>query len=49
MDNKNIPTLDTIVSRYLQYKKYIHETPIMTSEILNEMAGCQLYFKCENF
>jgi len=28
---------------------YIHNTPIMTSQAINEMAGAQLFFKCENF
>ncbi|MFY0591731.1 pyridoxal-phosphate dependent enzyme [Roseivirga sp.] len=28
---------------------YIHKTPILTSESVNEIAGCELYFKCENF
>ena len=30
-------------------KPYIRETPVMTSKSLNELAGCELYFKCENF
>ncbi len=30
-------------------KPYIHRTPIMTSHHLNEMTGCSLFFKCENF
>ncbi|MEM1358984.1 MAG: threonine/serine dehydratase, partial [Bacteroidota bacterium] len=28
---------------------FIHRTPIMTNESLNAMAGCRMYFKCENF
>ena len=28
---------------------YIHRTPILQSELLNEVAGAQLFFKCENF
>lgn len=28
---------------------YIHRTPVLTSSILNEMTGSQLFFKCENF
>ncbi|MFM7857992.1 MAG: pyridoxal-phosphate dependent enzyme, partial [Flammeovirgaceae bacterium] len=28
---------------------YIERTPVLTSASLNELAGCQLYFKCENF
>lgn len=29
--------------------QYCHRTPVLTSTILNDMAGCQLFFKCENF
>ncbi len=28
---------------------YIHRTPVLTSSMLNGMAGAQFYFKCENF
>ncbi|HAK50581.1 MAG TPA: serine dehydratase [Gammaproteobacteria bacterium] len=28
---------------------YIHQTPILQSELLNEVAGAELFFKCENF
>lgn len=30
-------------------RPYIHRTPILTSESVNEIADCELYFKCENF
>lgn len=30
-------------------RPFIHRTPILTSNALNEIAGCQLHFKCENF
>ena len=30
-------------------KPYIHHTPVLTSGSINEMAGCTIYFKCENF
>lgn len=30
-------------------KPFIHNTPVLTSQLLNEMAGADLYFKCENF
>ncbi|MFA5011382.1 MAG: pyridoxal-phosphate dependent enzyme [Ignavibacteria bacterium] len=29
--------------------QYIHKTPILTSSLLNEVSGCNLFFKCENF
>lgn len=28
---------------------YIHNTPVLTSRLLNEIADAELYFKCENF
>ena len=28
---------------------YIHRTPVLTSENINAIFGCQVYFKCENF
>lgn len=30
-------------------KPYLNRTPILTSRLLNEMTGCTLHFKCENF
>lgn len=28
---------------------HIHRTPVLTSRLLDELSGAQLYFKCENF
>lgn len=28
---------------------YIHRTPVLTSALLNEIAGAEIFFKCENF
>lgn len=30
-------------------KPYVHNTPVLTSQLINEIAGCKLFFKCENF
>lgn len=30
-------------------QSYIHKTPVLRSRLLNEMAGAELVFKCENF
>ncbi|MFK7925345.1 MAG: threonine/serine dehydratase [Bacteroidia bacterium] len=30
-------------------RPHIHRTPVMTSRLLNEISGADLYFKCENF
>ena len=27
---------------------YIHRTPVMTSSVIDSMAGCSVFFKCEN-
>ena len=32
-----------------QISPYIHRTPVLTSTILDEMVGANLFFKCENF
>lgn len=29
-------------------KKYIHRTPVMTSKSIDDIAGCSVFFKCEN-
>lgn len=29
-------------------RPFIHRTPVMTSHLLNELAGAELFFKCEN-
>jgi threonine dehydratase len=29
-------------------KPYVHRTPVMTSRAFNEVAGCEVFFKCEN-
>lgn len=28
---------------------FVHRTPVLTSKYLDELCGCRLYFKCENF
>lgn len=42
-------TLQHIIEAHQRIAPYIHRTPVMTSRSLNAMAGCQLFFKCENF
>lgn len=38
-----------IVETHQRIKKYIHNTPILTSSAIDEIAGTNLFFKCENF
>ena len=44
-----IPTLDDMLEAHDRIKPYIHRTPVLTSRFLNELAGCEMFFKCENF
>ncbi len=41
--------MTTIKNIAKKIKPYIHETPILTSTLLNEIVGCDIFFKCENF
>lgn len=42
-------TQESISQAHKRIKPFIEHTPVLTSSSLNEMAGCQLFFKCENF
>jgi threonine dehydratase len=44
-----VPTLTDIRAAYSRIKPYIHQTPVLHSRMLNEIFGCELFFKCENF
>ena len=47
-ENLVIPTYDDVIAAHERIKPYIHETPILTSQRLNEQTGAELFFKCEN-
>lgn len=38
-----------LIDCHQRIKPYIHNTPVLTSRLLNELAGAELFFKCENF
>jgi threonine dehydratase len=42
-------TKQSIEEAHDRIKPYIHNTPVLTSQSLNEIAGCEVFFKCENF
>jgi threonine dehydratase len=42
-------TKESIEQAHQRIKPYIHKTPVMTSQGVDERAGCKLFFKCENF
>lgn len=43
-----IPTLDDMRSARARIAPHIHQTPVLTSRMLNELTGAELFFKCEN-
>lgn len=43
------PTREDIANAYEIVKKYGHCTPVLTSQSVNKILGCEAYFKCENF
>ncbi|WP_228236911.1 threonine/serine dehydratase [Allomuricauda sp. M10] len=42
-------TKQDLIDCHERIKPFIHITPVLTSRLINEMVGAQLYFKCENF
>lgn len=44
-----IPDLRTIETAATRIRPYIHRTPVMTCQSINQMLGATVYFKCENF
>ncbi|MFZ6010186.1 MAG: pyridoxal-phosphate dependent enzyme [Bacteroidota bacterium] len=45
---REVITKDTISAAHERIKPYIHRTPVLTSESIDSIAGCKLFFKCEN-
>ncbi len=43
------PTREIVEAAHERIQPYVHRTPILACETLNEMSGVDLYFKCENF
>ncbi len=40
---------DTLIKAHDRIRSYIHRTPVLTSQLLNDISGANLFFKCENF
>ena len=38
-----------IIATHQRIKEYIHNTAILTSRAIDEIAGANIFFKCENF
>ncbi|NLJ43299.1 MAG: pyridoxal-phosphate dependent enzyme [Bacteroidales bacterium] len=44
-----LPALSDIQSAHRRIIPFIHRTPVLTSRLLDSIAGCEMFFKCENF
>lgn len=40
---------ENLQETHKRIEPYIHNTPVLSSTLINEIAGANLYFKCENF
>jgi threonine dehydratase len=49
LDGLDLPEFEDMLAAHDRIRPHIHRTPMMTSRILDEMSGAQLFFKCENF
>ncbi len=38
-----------LIDCHERIRPFIHNTPVLTSRLINEIAGAELFFKCENF
>ncbi|SMG38403.1 beta-hydroxyaspartate dehydratase BhcB [Paracoccus sp. J56] len=43
-----IPTLGDMLAARERIAPHVHRTPVLTSRMLNELTGAELFFKCEN-
>lgn len=44
-----IPKFSDVENTHKLIQGFVHKTPVLTSQSLNEIAGCEMFFKCENF
>ena len=42
-------TKQDLINSHNRIKPFIHDTPVLTSNYVNEITGGEVYFKCENF
>jgi threonine dehydratase len=44
----NLPTYADIEKAHERIRPYIHRTPVLSSQSINQIVGAELFFKCEN-
>ncbi len=45
----HVPTQDDLLLAHERIKSFVHQTSVMTSGSIDAIAGCSIFFKCENF
>lgn len=43
-----VPTFQDVIDARQRIGPHVHRTPVLTSRMLNELTGAELFFKCEN-
>jgi len=49
MDTNHEPGKEDIIKAAERIKPYIHRTPVITCNAIDEITGASIFFKCENF
>lgn len=49
MNDTNFPKRKELLDARARISPFINPTPILTSTFMNDLTGCDVYFKCENF
>lgn len=44
-----IPNFADIRAAKARISSYVHNTPLISNKTINEISGCEIHFKCENF
>ena len=44
----HVPAKDDIAQAAKRIRDFINRTPLLSDESINSLAGCEVYFKCEN-
>jgi threonine dehydratase len=45
----SIPTQQTIEDAHTRIRPHVHRTPVLSCQTINDLAGANVLFKCENF
>lgn len=49
MSSDSIPTKSELIEARKRLHNIVHQTPVFTASSIDELAGCTLFFKAENF